>query len=254
MITKMPSTKDIDLKNDPLKILMVGENGTGKSLALASFYKAGTIRIADFDGRLKPIKTRFPEADINYDTFGADNFRQFLDEIEKLQDSCPWKTWALDSITSSSACSIVFQLVMKDKMKTTKGGLPATSWDEVNGETVLFTKMLEVMKIVHRKYKTNIIWTAHPIPKTEIGNDGTVNRTTSIASYGNKVPAIVPGYFDEIYNFQKEKVGMDSYKYTVYTVPKNNLPGKTAFPDKLPNSFDITGKNFYETLLSFLSK
>jgi hypothetical protein len=142
---------------------------------------------------------------------------------------------------------------MKDKMKTTKGGLPATSWDEVNGETVLFTKMLEVMKIIHRKHKTNIIWTAHPIPKTEIVG-GEVNRTISLASYGNKVPAIVPGYFDEIYNFQKEKVGIDSYKHTVYTVPKNGLPGKTAFPNKLPNSFDVTGKNFYDVLMGFLSK
>ena len=250
----MPSTKDINLQDDPLKILFVGENGTGKSLALASFYKAGTIRVADFDGRMKPIKSRFPDADIDYDTYGSDNFRAFLDEIEKIQDKTPpWKTWALDSLTSSSACSIVYQLVMKDKMKTTKGGLPATSWDEVNGETVLFTKMLEVMKIVNRKHRTNIIWTAHPIPKTEVVNEVTT-RTTSLASYGNKVPALVPGYFDEIYNFQKEKVGVDKYIYMVYTVPKNNLPGKTAMPDLIPNSFDITGKNFYDVLMGFINK
>lgn len=247
----MPNTKDINVKNDPLKILFVGENGTGKSLALASFYKAGAIRIADFDGRLKPIKTRFPEADIDYDTYGSDNFRSFLDEVEHIQDKCPWKTWGLDSITSSSACCIVYQLMMKDKLKTTKGGLPATSWDEINGETVLFTKMLEAMKVVHKKFKTNIIWTAHPIPKTEIVA-GEVNRTTSIASYGNKVPAIIPGYFDEVYNFQKEKSGVDIYRYVVYTVPKNNLPGKTAMD--LPASIDITGKNFYDELMKYISK
>jgi hypothetical protein len=249
----MPNIKDLNIKEEPLKILLVGENGTGKSLALASFYKAGKMRVADFDGRMKPIRTYFPDADIDYDTYGSDNFRDFLNEIETLQDKCPWKTWALDSLTSSSACSIIFQLVMKDKMKTTKGGLPATSWDEVNGETVLFTKMLEVMKIVCRKHKTNILWTAHPIPKTEI-IAGEANRVISLASYGNKVPAIVPGYFDEIYNFQKEKVGIDKYKHIVYTVPKNNLPGKTAFPGIIPDSFDITGKNFYDTLMGFLNK
>ena len=249
----MPNLKDLDIKTEPLKILLVGENGTGKSVALGSFYKAGKLRIADFDGRLKPIKTFYPEADIDYDTFGADNYRQFLDEIESLQDKCPFKTWVLDSVTTSSACCVNFQLAMKDKLKTTKGGLPATSWDEINGETVLFTKMLEVMKIVHRKHKVNIIWTAHPIPKTEI-IAGEANRTTTLVAYGNKVPALVPGYFDEIYNLQKEKAGLTGYKHVVYTVPKNGLPGKTAFPGILPDSFDITGKSFYDVLMSYLQK
>jgi len=249
------NTKDINLQEDGLKILLIGENGTGKSLALSSFHKAGSIRVADFDGRMTPIKSRYPEADIDYDTYGSDNFRNFLDEVEKLQDKVPaWKTWSLDSVTSSSACSIVYQLTMKDKMKTTKGGLPATSWDEINGETVLFTKMLEVMKIVNRKHKTNIIWTAHPIPKTEVIGD-TTTRTTSIASYGNKVPALIPGYFNEIYNLQKIKTGLDGkYSYMVYTIPYNNLPGKTSMPHLIPNSFDITDKNFYETLMSFINK
>lgn len=249
----MPNLKDLDTSKEPLKILLVGENGSGKSVAMGSFYKAGPIRAADFDGRLKPLKNYYPDIELDYDTYGSDNFRQFLDEIEKIQEKVNFKTWALDSVTSASACSVVFQLVMKDKMKTTKGGLPATSWDEVNGETVLFTKMLEVMKIIHRKFGVNIIWTAHPIPKTEV-IAGETSRTISLAAYGNKVPAIVPGYFDEIYNFQKEKSGMDSYKHVVYTVPKNGLPGKTAFPNKIPTSFDITGKNFYDVLMSFLSK
>ena len=247
----MPSTKDINLQTDPHKLLFVGENGTGKSIAAASFYVAGPVRYWDFDGRMKPIRSYFPDADINYDTFTPDNFRAFLDELEKIQQSCPYKTLVLDSVTTASTLSVVFQLSVKDKLKTTKGGIPATSWDEINGETVLFTRMLEGLKLVHHKFKTNIIWTAHPVPKTEI-IDGTSNRVTSLASYGNKVPALIPGYFDEIYNFQKEKVGMDIYKHMVYTVPKNQLPGKTAFPDKLPNSFDITKKNFYDIFTGYL--
>lgn len=251
------NTKDIDLKNDPHKLLFVGENGSGKSIAAASFFKAGPIRIWDFDGRLKPVKSYFPDADINYDTFSSDNFRTgFLNELESITSNCPYKTLVLDSVTTASTLCIVFQLSVKDKLKTTKAGLPATSWDEINGETVLFTQMLECLKLIHIKHKVNIIWTAHPIPKTTqvTDKDGKTEsqRSTSLASYGNKIPAIIPGYFDEIYNFQKVKVGLTSYKHMVNTVPKDELPGKTAFPKKIPVSFDITNQNFYDVFMGFL--
>jgi hypothetical protein len=111
--------------------------------------------------------------------------------------------------------------------------------------------MLEAMKLVNDKFKTNIIWTAHPVPKIEISDEGT-KRLTSIAAYGNKIPALIPTYFDEIYNFERVKVGLSDYKFRVNTVPKNNLPGKTAFPDKIPPEFDITKKNFYDVFSSFL--
>lgn len=247
----MPSTKDIDLKNDPHKILLVGENGMGKSIAAASFFKAGPIRMWDFDGRLKPVKSYYPNADINYDTFTAENFRQFITEINSLVNSCPYKTLVLDSVTTASVLCVTFQLGVKGLAKTTSG-IPKTSWDEINGETVLFTQMLEAMKDVHKRHKVNIIWTAHPVPKIEISDEGT-KRLTSLAAYGNKIPALIPGYFDEIHNFERVKSGMTDFKYMVNTTPKNNLPGKTAFPNQLPASFDITKKNYYEILMGYLN-
>lgn len=241
----------MDIMKEPHKILLVGENGMGKSIAAASFFKAGPIRIWDFDGRLKPVASYFPGADIDYETFTADNFRNFMDELDSIQTKCPFKTLVLDSVTNASTLCVTFQLGVKDKLKTTKGGIPTTSWDEINGETVLFTRMLEAMKLVNKKFGVNIIWTAHPVPKVEI-TDGETKRLTSIAAYGNKIPAIIPTYFDEIYNFERAKSGMSGFKFTVNTVPKNGLPGKTAFPSKLPASIDVTDKNFYELFMGFL--
>ena len=244
----MPDTKDFN-KNSAYKILLYAENKFGKSIAAASFFKAGPVRFWDFDGRMRPINTYYPEASISYETYDSDNFRSFLDELEKLQENCPYKTLVLDSVTSASNSCVVYQLKVKDKIKTTKGRLPATSWDEINGETVLFTKMLEACKLIHRKFNTNIIWTCHPVAKTIIA-DGEAKRITSLAAYGNKIPSIIPGYFDEIYNIQMEKVGLETYKRVIYTVPKNDFPGGTAM--KLPNSFDITDKNFYDVLMSLI--
>ena len=246
----MPSTKDIN-KETALKILLYSENGFGKSIAAGSFFKAGPIKFWDFDGRMKPISTYYPGADINYETYDSDNFREFLNDLENLQDKCPWKTLVLDSVTSASNACVVYQLKMKGKMKETKGGLPATSWDEINGETVLFTKALEVCKLIHRKFNTHIIWTCHPVSKTIITESG-AQRITSLAAYGNKIPSIIPGYFDEIYNLSLDKTGVDTYKRMINTIPKNDFPGKSAM--KLPNSIEFTNKNFYDDLMILMNK
>ena len=251
----MPNTKDINTK-EALKLLFVGENGSGKSIAAASFYLAGKIRFWDFDGRMKPIKTYFPDADIEYDTYGIDNFQDFIAEINDMSGGSgpKHKTLVLDSVTTASTTCVAYQLGVKGNLKTTKGGIPVTSWDEINGETVLFTRLLEALKSINKLHGTNIIFTAHPIPKTLITDAGS-SRITSIASYGNKIPALIPSYFDEIYNFQKEKVGIgdNAYRHVMYTVPKNELPGKTAF-DKMPEGINITKGNFYELLMKEINK
>ena len=241
----MANIKDLDIFGSPIKLLLIAENGMGKSVAAASF--PGPINFHDFDGRMKPVASYYPGADINYKTFSAENFRYYFDELEALQVKCPWKTLITDSVTSASTSCVLYQLKQSGNMKVGQSGLPKTTWDEINHETVWFTQMLEAScKIIYEKFGTNIIWNAHPVPRTQIV-DGNATRTTSIMAYGNKVPGLVPGYFDEIYSIQMKKVGLDKYERRVYTVPMNELPGKTSF--KLPESFDITGKNFYEELM-----
>ena len=246
----MPSTKDID-KNKALKILLVAPNGTGKSTVAGSFYKSGPIRFHDFDGRILPVAKAYPDADINYDTFHAGNFRNYFNELEALQDKCPWKALVTDSVTSASTSCVLHQLKISGKFKTGQDKLPATSWDEVNRETVWFTEMLEAScKIIWDKFNTHIIWIAHPIPKTTI-EDGETKRHVSIVAYGNKIPGIIPGYFNEIYNIQLEKVGVDLYKRYLYTIDKDGLPGKTAL-DLPPKIELVRGENFYEKLMSLI--
>ncbi len=244
----MPSTRDP--MTEALKILLVADNGAGKSTVAGSFYKAGPTRFHDFDGRMLPVKRAYPEADINYDTFDASNFRKYFDELEALQDKCPWKVLVTDSVTSASTSCVLHQLKTTGKFKSGQEKLPATSWDEVNRETVWFTEMLEAScKVIWKKFNTHIIWIAHPIPKTTI-EDGEVKRHLSIVAYGNKVPGLIPGYFNEIYNIQLEKVGVDTYKRVLYTVDKNGMPGKTALG--LPARIDITNKNFYDELMQLI--
>lgn len=253
----MPSTKDIDIINSPMKILLVGPNGTGKTVAAASFFKEGKIQIEDSDIRMKPVAEYFPDEDINYDSYTSDNFNKFVTKIHDIISGTftpNFKTWVIDSVTGFSITAVTYQLKMKDKIKTTKGGLPSTSWDEINGETVLFHEMLEAAQILYTRHGCNIIFTAHPVPKTQIIAGEDAKQIISIAAYGNKVPAIVPGFFDEIYNLQVIKTGLKEWNRVANRVPMDGLPGKTVFRKYLPESIDFTEKNFYEVLKAEINK
>lgn len=252
----MPNTKDIDLLGSPVKMLLVAPNGLGKSITAASFHKAGPIHIDDADLRMKPVKAFYPDADISYQSYTSDNFKMFRDKIDLIVDNKyrpKEKTWVVDSVTGFSISAITYQLKTKDIVKMTKGGLPTTSWDEINGETVMFHMLLEAANILYTQFGINIIFTAHPIPKTTENEEGQVKKIMSLVAYGNKVPAIVPGFFDEIYNIQAMKTDLKGgLKRIVNTIPMEGLPGKTALYNYLPDSMDITNKNFYEVWSSYL--
>jgi hypothetical protein len=253
----MPSTKDLDLLGSPIKLLLVAPNGMGKSIAAASFYKDGPICVEDADIRMKPVAAFYPGEDIEYNEWTSDNFHKFVAKIHDIisgRFKPEFKTWVIDSMTSFSITAVTYQLKIKDKIKTTKGGMPATSWDEINGETVFFHEMLEASQILYTKYGCNVIWTAHPVSKTEIVKGEDAKKVTSLAAYGNKIPSLVPGFFDEIYNLSRRKIGASKWQTVVHTVPNDNMPGKTALFNYLPETMDITDKNFFEVLKSHMEE
>lgn len=68
----------------------------------------------------------------------------------------------------------------------------------------------------------------------------------------NKIASELPGYFDEIWEFHKEETG-NSSKPLKYTVTFRSALAKTAIP-QLPNSVDITGKNFKKVFDELVAK
>jgi hypothetical protein len=244
----MPSTKDVKL-GERLMCLFVGENGCGKTVAAASFPLP--MKIYDFDGRMKPIKLMYPDKDITYETYGPKNMTEFIEEFNGLGQFCKYRTIVIDSMTSLSISLINFQLKHRPagKGKSLPGNIQTTGWDEINGETITFSQMLDICKTL----PCHVILTAHPISRTEL-IDGIAKRSRSLVAYGNKVGSIVPGYFDEIYNFSKQApINIkDTAKFIVSTQNVGEEMGKSALP--LPSVIDITRtingeeETFYEIL------
>jgi len=251
----LPSTRDIDLWK-AFKILLVAPNGRGKTVAAASFHEAGPIVFHEFDGRMKPVKLIYPNVDIEYFSYGIDNYKQFenwLEDIQKQNHPPKWKTIVIDSITSLSMTNVMYQLTVKGKVKTGAAGLPSTSWDEINNETVSISKVLEVLKRLYERWGINVIVTAHPVTKTEIGDGDKkeTRRTESLVSYGPKIGGIVPGYFDEIYRIAVRKKdmsgGMDRIAITTLTSTDDDILAKSALG--IPQELNITN-GLYSALMA----
>jgi hypothetical protein len=255
----MARTSDIVL-GERFVGLFVGPQGSGKTVGLASFPKP--MMVYSFDDRMTPVKRFYPnEKGIEYKVVGAYpsrrrdyiDFKAFCDEFENYQDRCDYATIAIDSITSYTVTVIRYQLNKKgkDKGKRLAGFIEVPTWDEFNGETQAVVETIELSKIL----PCHIIFTAHPIDKTEItgekdasGNQ-IVKKTQSITAFGNKTPSFVPPYFDEIWNFTKEG---NEPKRWVYTQAGEDTLCKTALP--LPNRFDITNKPMFPLIQQYLAE
>jgi hypothetical protein len=208
----------------------------------------------DFDGRMNPIKFKYPDADIEYDTFGPKNFAAFKAKLEELARNPRFSAICLDSCTSLSISCVNYMLSVKgqtpDKGKVLANLIPVTTWDEINGETVLFSQILDFLK----GYPGTVIVTAHPVEKTEIGDKDKGKKFKSLVAYGPKVASIVPNYFNEIYTFYTE-VDVDptkpSQRIVVTSDDGVNL-GKTALP--IPMRFTWRNEDFFPKLHGYLKE
>ena len=241
----MPSTKDIIL-GENFKGLFIGATGNRKTASAASFHEQGPIWIGDFDGKLDVIKEIFPEADIEYDSFDSENYYKFLKTLRDKVESKKFRTIIVDSYTSFTQSLILWHMNVKQgggERKVTGSGVVVPSWDEFNAEAKDTSVLLEIMKSA----KCNFILTAHPIKSSKKDEDGKVIE--SIATAGQKGPALVPPMFKEVYYF-KLKNNIDSNKppsFFVQTQPNSECFARTNLG--LPSEMELkNGTSLYKLI------
>lgn len=237
-----------------ISMLLKAPFGYGKTCAACSFAIFGDVYLAYFDKRTPVELVGFFSKlgrkglldKIEVDSFSSGNAGQYLEKVMKLQKE-PGRYTAIitDSVTNVTTSSMNWSLGFrppenKKEAKERKLGelnlIPGFSDYKV--ETSLITQALDLMKMM----PGYIIFTAHPLPKLEIsgvGDSMVITKTSQIVSYGQKVGAMIPGSFNEIYQF-----GRQGGRRVVFTDLVGDDYAKTAF--NLPQYFDITDRLFAE--------
>lgn len=257
---------------DKFMAMFVGPSGSGKSVAIASWLKKGSIYSFDFDGRMNTVSAWYKarglkKGQLTYDTYGPENLYQALVKMNEFISYCPHAAISIDSFTAVTVSAVMYSLRQRqgksgnDVPSMSKGNLIVPDWDEYKGETVYVTTLLDMCKAIAAK-GIAVFWTAHPITSTKIekgtapGEKDNYGKQTRYAAYGNKADSLLPIYFNELYHFTTRwDFATDSAARICFTAPYGDITAKTALG--LPPQIDWTARGpqdptFYEILTSLV--
>ncbi len=253
----MPKASDLK-PTSKASILLKSPFGFGKTIAACSMAVDGPIFLAYWDKK-EPIellayyKKHRPEVlkNIEYEVYGANNANEFLNFLIREYKNPQFYGIINDSVTFMTTGAVNWSMGFRDpkggqKDKVSGGPKLIPDFDEYKVETSLVTQCLDICK----ELKSNTIWTAHPLPSLKVegsGNSIRVSTVKNIVSYGQKVGAMVPGGFTEVYNLgltTDYSVNPIKTKRVIITESIGEDFAKTSLG--LPRELDITNKLFWE--------
>lgn len=249
---------DFNQSLDSSFMLFKGEPGTGKTIAAGSYPNPYFIST---DGKVGSLKLYYPtKDDIEFNLFNT--FWDVFEELERLQDSCFYKTVVLDSLTRTARLAMQHSIQFRpDDVQVGKG---AKNKDEANlqllgrrrGQLLLpeiadygaesqgLWQVLYKLHAIHQRWGCNVILIAHVIP-----SEGLKGESRAIMTGGKKIATEIPGEFDEIYHFEARGglVDTEGTHYLAHTQHAGKDFARTALP--LDATMDFTNKNFHEIWL-----
>lgn len=275
----MSSFNLVDLpKDNYIFALFVGENGAGKTSALASIRNPDDPRpicIVDLDKRIKGINGSpwVNPVGIKVEWLPG---KHLLAELEGLftewelltaKNKFPYQTVVIDGFTALAMILTDNAFDLTGQMNKGSGGnsrnaqghpkigtVDLPGLDEFGYELQGFKNIMTFLKY---GLKCNVICTAHWIPKWK--KDPLTNATIEDGKKIHLRNSILPNvmlWFDEVWYFEKSVgtkavVGTGAVKFEKHIVEFRNELARTTIPS-LPNSLDITGVPFYPLILPYL--
>jgi hypothetical protein len=241
-----------------VSMLLKSPFGFGKTIAACSAAVEGPIWLSYWDKKapielLTYFKKHRPDIldNITWEAFGAWNAHEYLNRLFSFTKDCRYVALVNDSVTFMTSSAVNWSMGFREKGgKSDKVNKDAhvmiPDFDEYKVETGLVTQAMDIC----RSLPCHIIWTAHPLPAIKVEGSGAaikVTKVNNIVSYGQKVGAIVPGGFTEVYHLSRSidySQNPSVEKRIVLTDMIGDDFAKTSLG--LPKELDITNKLFWE--------
>ncbi len=194
--------------------LFKGDPGTRKSTCALTFPRPAYWFSWDrkMESMMLPIqKFGINPKDIKYDDY--EDWLKALNQLEKFQVDCPYKTLVIDSITSMADMTLRATKKSKSGVKRQSGktagmqvgGIPVNEMEDYNAESSALNELIAVCKDIHKFHKVNIILIAHVIQAEYKSQDGETHFSRTIVTAGKRVAPKIPAYCGEVYHFNIEK-------------------------------------------------
>lgn len=234
----MPKTSEVKIGKKFFG-LFVGPPGSGKDIAAASW--PGPTYTIDLDKRIESVAAMFPNRLTDeYDQFSPDEFEKLWSKIQQIRSgNSPFKTYILSSLTALARMAINYSIGLRGGKGLTKGVIQMTEVQDFNAESRVLSMVLDAFR--GSNFKSNFILTAHLVETNSKKLDGTDVIQQRVLTGGKTIGAEIPGYFNEIYLFNKKQGfdGKPEYKMTTMGQAAG-IDTKTIL--SIPNEIDFTMK------------
>lgn len=253
------------------KGLFIGKSGSGKTVAECSFPRP--IEVWDFDGRIRGILGA-PWIDrangLFYDSFPPKEvgmLQRLMTKVDMMQSEAlggrlAIKTLVLDSLTTQTFAMVCQALPLTHSTGTQQSGkkgrylgpVPMVSPEDYGFEANTTYSLIASLRSIPG---INLIVSAHIVErygKPELKGEEQPYADSIIIgeklSVRDKIGENIMAYFDHVFRFEKREEGSRLRHYVKF---RSEL-ARTAYADLPDGELDITGKNFYETMMSFIPK
>lgn len=265
-----PETKKIgDLVVSPVwTILAKGFSGTGKTV-FGCGKEFRPVYVFDFEGRMESVAT-FYKADLKDIYYNHFPLTEGFYKIDKKMDAIVARP-EFKTVIASSLTSFIRNVLVHLKRTSVerageggrtkgvrkKGGIQANILEDFNFEDAAIIDELIGFFQILKSQGVNVILEAHITPyeiKTinEDTGDRDLQTIMEILTKGKKAPAEVPGWFNEVWLFEKV-TGQQWDSAPTYRInTKGNAASSCKTSFNIP-SFDWTGKDGSIELMKHLS-
>jgi len=279
----MPSFEDIK-DSEGLVVLAVGHPGSGKTSAILSFAsKECPMYVFDIDHRIRGIKgstdwlgdsVKFFDYD-QYDT--RDGFKSVEQQFEIFFQQQTKRQFKYKNILIESVGSLGNMFLMDSQSQ--KGIKPGVDMSKLSEQAKKGARIIgniafptpedykygsRALHVLFYNYftafpKCNIFlsgwttdrWGKDPNSENPYAPDILLPGKKLLAT--NSIASELPGYFDEVWEFEKEETGQ-KLNPVKYKVKFNSYIAKTSRPELAKRrEIDITGKNFKQELDKILA-